>query len=53
MRMLGLALDPLDLLSIRNTLVSAQDLRRILTRLRDQYPLLADMAESISEETRI
>lgn len=50
---LGLALEPLDLLSIRNTLVSAQNLRRILTRLREQYPLLADLAESISDETHL
>ena len=46
---LGAAPLPTDLLSIRNTLVSARTLRRILTRLRDQFPLLAATADLIEE----
>ncbi len=50
---LGIALDPLDLLGIRNTCVSAQSLRRILLRLKEDFPLLADMAEGINECPRL
>ena len=46
---LGAALDPNDLLGIRNTLHSAHHLRRVILRLRDQFPLLADLAEQITE----
>ncbi len=46
---LGAALDPNDLLGIRNTLHGAHHLRRVILRLRDQFPLLADLAEQITE----
>ena len=46
---LGAAPLPADLLSIRNTLASARTLRRVLVRLGDQFPLLAETAELIEE----
>ncbi len=43
----GATLTPADLLDIRGTLVSGRTLQRVLTRLRHQFPLLADIAERI------
>ncbi|GAB4543641.1 MAG: endonuclease MutS2 [Anaerolineae bacterium] len=43
------ALLPAELLDIRQTLVAARDLRRDITRLRDQVPRLADIADRIQE----
>jgi DNA mismatch repair protein MutS2 len=40
----GVILTPSDLLDIRGTLVSGRVLRRLLTRLENQFPLLADIA---------
>lgn len=43
------ALLPAELLDIRQTLVAARDLRRAISRLQDQIPRLADMADRIHE----
>src|SRR5699024_1004256 len=43
----GAVLDTATLLDIRQTLVSGRTLRRIIVRAREQYPLLADLAEEI------
>ena len=40
-------LQPADLLEIRATLVSARNLRNLLMRLRDEYPLLGERAEGL------
>ncbi len=45
----GAILTPLDLLEIRQTLIAARDLQRILTRLEEAYPRLADIAGRIEE----
>jgi DNA mismatch repair protein MutS2 len=48
----GISLFPQDLLNIRQTLVAARDLRRIITRLaadQRQLPYLADMAYRLEE----
>lgn len=42
---LDVCLDPKDLLSVRNTLVSARRLKGVLLRLRDSFPLLAETAD--------
>lgn len=43
------ALLPTELLDIRQTLVAARDLRRDISRLQDQIPRLADIADRIQE----
>ena len=40
---------PGELLDVRDTLVSGRNLRRAITRLRNQFPLLASTAERIEE----
>jgi DNA mismatch repair protein MutS2 len=40
---------PAELLDIRQTLAAAQDLKRAITRLSDQFPLLEDIASRIQE----
>jgi len=40
-------LQPSDLLDVRTTLISGRNLRNLLTRLEDEYPLLADRAYAI------
>ncbi len=44
----GSTLLPGDLLNIRNTLTRARTLQRLLTRLTDQFPHIADVAGRIS-----
>jgi DNA mismatch repair protein MutS2 len=44
----GATLLPMDLLDIRSTLVRARTLHRLLTRLGDQFPHIADVAARIS-----
>ncbi len=46
---LGAVLLPADLLDIRATLISGRTLKRTLTRLAAQFPLLADKASRIEE----
>jgi len=46
---LAAVLLPTELLEIRQTLVSARDLKRVLARMADQFPNLADMADRIQE----
>ncbi len=46
---LAAVLLPTELLEIRQTLVSARDLKRVLARMVDQFPNLADMADRIQE----
>jgi DNA mismatch repair protein MutS2 len=43
------ALLPAELLDIRQTLVAARNLKRAVTRLGDQFPRLADVADRIQE----
>src|SRR5687768_1599226 len=43
----GAMLDPATLLDIRQTLISGRTLQRIIVRAREQYPLLAELAEQI------
>jgi len=43
----GTALPPPDLLDVRDTLVAARDLRRALTRMEEQFPRLAYLANDI------
>jgi DNA mismatch repair protein MutS2 len=45
----GAILLPGELLDVRDTLVSGRTLRRAITRLRDQFPLLASAASRIEE----
>jgi DNA mismatch repair protein MutS2 len=45
----GAVLLPDELLDVRGTLVSGRTLRRAITRLRDQFPLLANAAARIEE----
>ncbi len=45
----GVVLTPIELLEVRQTLISARDLQRTLSRLAEAYPRLADMAERIEE----
>jgi len=45
----GAVLLPDELLDVRGTLVSGRTLRRAITRLRDQFPLLASAAARIEE----
>src|SRR5437016_1005065 len=45
----GVILDPQTLLDIRGTLRRATTIRRTLSRLRGQYPRLADLADSLEE----
>jgi DNA mismatch repair protein MutS2 len=45
----GAILLPSELLDVRDTLVSGRTLRRAITRLRNQFPLLASIAERIKE----
>jgi DNA mismatch repair protein MutS2 len=40
---------PTELLDIRQTLVAARDLKRAISRLSDQFPLLEDIASRIQE----
>jgi len=47
--LLGAALIPHDLLDIRQTLIVARDLKRVITGLSDRIPLLADIADRIEE----
>ena len=44
----GATLLPMDLLDIRSTLVRARTLHRLLTRLGDQFPHIADVAARIA-----
>jgi DNA mismatch repair protein MutS2 len=44
----GAALSPGDLLDVRGTLLSAQSLQQSLTRLKQQFPHLADIAGRIA-----
>ena len=46
---LAAVLLPTELLEIRQTLVSARDLKRVLARMADQFPNLADIAGRIQE----
>ena len=46
---LAAVLLPTELLEIRQTLVSARDLKRVLARMADQFPNLADMSDRIQE----
>jgi len=46
---LGATLDPVDLLTIRNTLQSAGKLRRTLLRFAERFPLLAETAERLED----
>jgi len=48
----GLILLPAELLDIQSTLESGQRLKRTLTRLRDQFPRLADHASGIEASPR-
>jgi len=43
----GAVLPPVDLLDVRDTLVAARTLHRLLTRLKEQFPHLADIAGRI------
>ena len=43
----GATLTPEDLLDVRSTLASGRTLQRVLTRLENQFPLLADIAARI------
>ena len=45
----GAILLPSELLDVRDTLVSGRTLRRAITRLRNQFPLLASIAGRIEE----
>ncbi len=45
----GAILVPSELLDVRDTLVSGRSLRRAITRLRNQFPLLANAAGRIEE----
>jgi len=45
----GAVLMPSELLDVHSTLVSGRTLRRAITRLRNQFPLLASTAERIEE----
>lgn len=49
----GATLTSADLLDIRGTLVSGRTLQRVLTRLRHQFPLLADIAERIQPASHL
>jgi DNA mismatch repair protein MutS2 len=49
----GATLLPTDLLDIRGTLVSGRTLQRVLTRLENQFPLLADIAGRIQPANRL
>jgi DNA mismatch repair protein MutS2 len=44
---LGAVLQPSELLEVRSTLLSARHLRDLLTRLRAEFPLLAERAEEL------
>ncbi len=46
---LAAVLLPTELLEIRQTLVSARDLKRVLARMADRFPNLADTADRIQE----
>ncbi|MFO7917164.1 MAG: endonuclease MutS2 [Anaerolineae bacterium] len=50
---LDATLQPEDLLDIHSTLVSGRNLRKLLLRLEDDYPLLADIAARITPLTHI
>ena len=45
----GAVLPPLELQDIRQTLISARDLERTITRLAENYPRLADIAARVEE----
>lgn len=49
----GATLAPADLLDIRGTLVSGRSLQRSLTRLENQFPLLADIAGRIQPANQL
>jgi DNA mismatch repair protein MutS2 len=49
----GATLTPADLLDIRSTLVSGRTLQRALTRLENQFPLLADIAGRIQPASHL
>lgn len=48
---LGATLLPVDLLDVRQTLISARTLKRTVTRLGNQFPLLAGLAQWLEECT--
>lgn len=45
----GMLILPVDLLQVRKTLVIARDLERVISRLADQVPLLADIATRLPD----
>ncbi len=49
----GVVIDPPILQDIRNTLRRGMTLRRTLGRMKSNYPLLANLAEMMEEETEI
>ncbi len=46
----GIVLDPIDLLDVQTTLRSAATLRRVITGLRGQFPILAETAGFIEPQ---
>ena len=50
---LGATLQPGELLDVRSTLASARHLKNLLIRLREEYPLLARMAEQLQPLSEI
>lgn len=50
---LDATLQPEDLLDIHSTLVSGRNLRKLLLRMEDDYPLLADIASRITPLSHI
>jgi DNA mismatch repair protein MutS2 len=49
----GVILEPQILLDIQSTLRQATSLRRIITRLRGQFPILASLADRLEECTAL
>lgn len=45
----GVVLGALEMLEIRQTLIAARDLQRVIVRLEQEYPRLADIAQRIEE----
>ena len=45
----GAVLAALEMLEIRQTLIAARDLQRVIVRLEQEYPRLADIAQRIEE----
>lgn len=50
---LGATLQPSELLDVRGTLASARHMRNLLSRLKENYPLLAQMAEQLQPLSEI